>query len=94
LKISPPAISHLRPPEEIRSILQGLGFHELSWQDESQGALAWAEQRIAAAQDPYTPPPAAAGLHLILGEDFGPMFANVIRNLREGRLAVIQAVLE
>ncbi len=32
------------------------------------------------------------GLHLIMGPDWGEMFANVARNLEEGRIVLYQAV--
>jgi hypothetical protein len=45
---------------------------------------------VAAAQGATAPPP--LGLHLLLGADAGRMFANMLRNLEEGRIAVIEAV--
>jgi SAM-dependent methyltransferase len=85
-----PALSFLRPPAAIRDLLAGLGLRERAWVDVSAPALAWFRERVAAAQAATAPPP--LGLHLLLGADAGRMFANMLRNLEEGRIAVIQAV--
>lgn len=85
-----PALSFLRPPAAIRDLLAGLGFRERAWVDVSAPALAWFRERVAAAQAATAPPP--LGLHLLLGADAGRMFANMLRNLEEGRIAMIQAV--
>ncbi len=34
------------------------------------------------------------GLHLLLGADLPEMGRNLVRNLEEGRIAVVQAVLD
>ena len=38
--------------------------------------------------------PPAVGLHLLLGPDFGRMFANQVRNLEEDRVRVVMGVWE
>jgi hypothetical protein len=82
--------SFLRPPEAIRRLLGGLGFHEAAWVDVSATALAWFRERVAAARHATAPPP--LGLHLLLGAAAGGMFANMQRNLEERRITAIQAV--
>ena len=83
-----PEWSFLRPPEDVRRLIAGLGFKELAWTDESAASLDWFRQR--APQAAAAPP--ALGLHLLLGADFGLMFRNQVRNLEEGRVAIVMAV--
>lgn len=87
---SVPAISFLRPAENVRALVRGFGFAEQAWLDTSATSLAWFRERVAAVRAAATPPP--VGLHLLLGPDAGRMLENVVRNLDEGRLAIIQAV--
>lgn len=84
-----PHLSHLQPPETVRSLISASGFRELSWTDETASATEWFQQRLPATGD--TPP---LGLHLLLGPDFGEMFRNQVLNLQEARISVIQAVFE
>lgn len=84
-----PSLSHLQPPQTVRSLISASGFRELSWIDETALATEWFQQRLPAPRDP---PP--LGLHLLLGPDFGEMFRNQVLNLQEGRIVVIQAVFE
>ncbi len=85
-----PTISFLRPPEEVRALLIGSGFKEVSWVDTTAMSVTWFQQR-SAPQGSGTP---LLGLHLLLGPRFGEMFGNQVRNLQEHRIAVIQAVFE
>jgi MPBQ/MSBQ methyltransferase len=85
-----PALSHLAPPEAMRELLRAIGFREHAWQDTSPAATEWFRQRLAMAQRAAGAP--EPGLHLLLGEDFPAMFRNQVRNLEEGRIAVIEAV--
>ncbi len=85
-----PAISFLRPPEEVRALLIGSGFKEVSWVDTTAMSVTWFQQR-SVPQGSGTPP---LGLHLLLGPRFGEMFGNQVRNLQEHRITVIQAVFE
>ena len=85
-----PSLSHLRPPEEARALLRDTGFKELAWIDETTPALRWQQRRLSAT--PGGPPP--LGVHLVFGDDFGEMLHNQLRNLKEGRISIVQAVLE
>lgn len=87
-----PAISFLRPAVAVRSQLAGLGLVERVWRDTTAPSTDWFRKRLAAVRAAPTPPP--LGLHLVLGDDFAAMFANQVRNLEEGRIAVIEAVWE
>jgi ubiquinone/menaquinone biosynthesis C-methylase UbiE len=86
-----PSISHLQPPETIRSLIATTGFHESSWVDETAPATEWFNQRLSATASEGPPP---LGLHLLLGPDSNEMFRNQVLNLGEGRISVIQAVFE
>ena len=85
-----PGLSHLRPPREVRALLKDAGFEELAWIDETAPALRWYQRRPAAT--PGGPPP--LGLHLMFGDDFGEMLRNQVRNLKESRISIVQAVFE
>jgi hypothetical protein len=87
-----PAISFLRPPAAVRSLLADLGFVERVWRDTTAPSVDWFRKRLAAMRAAPSAPP--LGLHLLLGPDFAAMFANQVRNLEEGRIAVIEAVWE
>ncbi len=80
--------SFLLPPSEVRAIILGVGFREVVWRDATAGALKWFDQRPASANMP------PLGLHLLLGDLFLPAFANQVRNLREDRITVVEAVFE
>ena len=85
-----PSLSHLHPPEEARTLLKDTGFAELTWIDETAPALSWYQKRLAAS--PGRPPP--LGPHLVFGADAAEMLRNQVRNLKEGRISIAQAVLE
>ena len=87
-----PALSFLQPPGEIRAVLNGLGFDEVAWVDTTGSAAAWFRAWAARRAEGGPPPP--LGLHLLLGNVFPEMGANMLRNLEEGRVVMVQAVLE
>jgi SAM-dependent methyltransferase len=82
--------SFLVTQDVLRATLAQTGFGELSWQDTSTWALGWLEAR----QQALTPGGAAqrTGLPLVLGPEFSTMAQNHRRNLREGRICIIEAV--
>jgi ubiquinone/menaquinone biosynthesis C-methylase UbiE len=84
-----PETSFLQPPGEVRRLISESGLRELAWVDTTAASLDWFTQRVMAAT---TPPP--LGLHLLLGDITAAAMQNTVRNLREGRIAVIQAVFE
>lgn len=85
-----PAISFLRPPEAVRALLVAAGFRERTWTDVTEASLGFYRERLAALDLGALSP---VGLHLLLGDDYGPMFVNQVHNLEEGRIAVIQGVV-
>ncbi len=80
-----PAISFLQPPATIRALLAELGFREERWEDLTPMVAAGFGRTAASS-----PPP---GLHLVLGDDFLARARNLGRNLAEGRVALVRALL-
>lgn len=85
-----PALSHLLAPERLRDLLERLGFAAVAWEDRSGTSLEFNRRRLAATQSAPTPP--ALGVHLLLGADYRPMFANQVANLEEDRIRVVMGV--
>ncbi len=81
------AISFLVAPDDARAILRGLGLRIVDWVDQTEAACAWLEDRLRQ-------PPSPLGIHLLMGPTARLKLENVVRNLRDGRVAVIQAVAE
>src|ERR671916_259101 len=50
-----PSISHLQPPEMVRSLIATTGFHESSWVDETASATEWFQQRLSATVSEVPP---------------------------------------
>jgi SAM-dependent methyltransferase len=86
-----PEISHLLTAEAMRRALDQAGFHEVSWSDQTGPGLRWFEEREAAPRS--APAPSALGLHTVMGPEFPGMFANLRRNLAEGRIGLVQAIV-
>jgi len=80
------SISHLIPIEELRGVLGTAGFSQLVWEDKTAASTAFFEGVVAR-------PPGAAGLHVIM-RDAATKIPNVLRNLKEGRVCVVQAVMK
>ena len=88
-----PDTSFLVTADAMRAALEKAGFRVTLWNDNTQVAVAWfAEQRKARAAAPAGPPP-ALGLHVVMGADFPTLGANLGRNLKEGRVGLIQAIV-
>ncbi len=86
-----PDTSFLVTMEGIREALAGAGFAEVGWEDTTAKALSW----LTAQRNSPAPPSAdALSLALVMGPEFGAMAANLGRNLMEGRVRVLQGVVE
>jgi SAM-dependent methyltransferase len=83
-----PSTSFLLSEEDTRETLKACGFTELLWRDDTQTAIEWFNA-VAAN------PPGAGGLNLgvVMGAEFPSIAGNLGRNIREGRLGVLSAVL-
>ena len=84
-----PGTSFLLTPEAMRNALAQAGFEEVSWIDKTDIAQAWAADMKAKRQKP----PAPFGLEVVMGSVFAEMAENLGRNLLEGRVRIIQAVM-
>ena len=85
-----PEASFLLTAEATRSLLEAAGFAITHWQDATQAAKDW---RLAQNRpDPAAAPP-PLGLHLLLGPDFATMSGNYGRNIADGRIGLLMAVV-
>jgi ubiquinone/menaquinone biosynthesis C-methylase UbiE len=84
-----PSISHLVTPEGMRGLLEAAGFEILRWRDVSREGREWFVQMNRRIREKGLPP---LNFSLLLGPDFRTMAENQERNLREGRIALIEAV--
>ncbi len=82
-----PSTSFLLTAEETREALKTTGFAEAAWRDDTQTALDWFK---AAAANPR---PDGLNLGIVLGAEFPAITGNLGRNIREGRVGVLSAVL-
>jgi SAM-dependent methyltransferase len=82
-----PDASFLVPAEELRAAFEAAGLRAEIWNDQ-EGALAEIGQRQFAP----TVDPSQVGLSLLM-PDCDVRMANVARNIGEGRLRLLQAVL-
>jgi len=83
-----PDTSFLLAPPATRDAIEGAGFKALAWSDDTEAARAWAESVRAAG------PPAGPNLGVVMGPGFVDLSANHVRNLLEGRIAVVTGVFE
>lgn len=86
-----PSISYLIAPNDLRILLESIGFRVLYWRDTSLKALVSAQQRKKQVEACELPP---FGTHLLMRTDAKLKLKNQARNLEEGRIVLIQAVLE
>ena len=85
-----PSISFLSLPDDLRQIIGDNGFREISWTDNTTKIIEGIEN--SRSQDRSTKPrPISADLILT---DPRRKWKNGVRNLKEGRMVVIQAVFE
>jgi SAM-dependent methyltransferase len=84
------ADSHLLAESDLRAVLDAAGFVAMEWEDRTRAALEWAARQAMAAAIPKSP----LGLHIAMGPDFPALSANFVRNLREDRTRLLQAVLK
>jgi SAM-dependent methyltransferase len=83
-----PSTSFLFSEDETRRALEAAGFSPVLWRDDTQTAIDWFAA-VAAS------PPGAGGLNLgvVMGAEFPSITGNLGRNIREGRLGVLSAML-
>jgi ubiquinone/menaquinone biosynthesis C-methylase UbiE len=83
-----PATSFLLTAAATREAIESAGFRTLAWQDDTEAAKAWIAQLRASG------PPPSLNLSVVMGSDFSQLSANLGRNLMEGRVGILTAVLE
>jgi hypothetical protein len=84
-----PEISHLLTAEAMAEVLRQTGFQPVAWADRTAAGLDWFQAQAARAASA----PPVLGLQVVMGPEFPAMFANLGRNLAEGRIRLIQAIL-
>lgn len=89
---SDPSASFLVAPGEMRVKMEGAGLEAVVWRDGTAEATEWF--RRAVDRSSAGEPAPRLGLHLLMGPDWRVMVANQARNLAEGRVSMVQAVLQ
>jgi SAM-dependent methyltransferase len=83
---SHPSISHLIPIEDLRGVLGAAGFSQFSWEDKTGASTEFFEELVSG-------PPPAVGLQLLI-QDAHIKIPNILKNLQEGRVCVVQALMK
>ncbi len=86
-----PGNNHLLTPQQLRNKLEGIGFNALSWQDATAKGCAWFTRMGAQISQKGLP---CLGIHLLLGDEFRLMAQNQVRNLDEGRIALVETIVQ
>jgi ubiquinone/menaquinone biosynthesis C-methylase UbiE len=84
------SISHLVRPDELRSLLERLGFTTVRWEDTTEASIGFFDEALGRIERDGPP---ALGLHQLMGESTAEKFGNVRRNLADGHVCVAQAVM-
>lgn len=88
-----PEISDLVTPDAVRALLRDTGFEIAAWRDATAPAAAWfRESRAKAEAAAEGAGPPLIGLHILVGEAWRELAANMLRNVEEGRVVLVQAV--
>ncbi len=85
------SISHLIGVDELQTLLADLGLAPVRWEDKTAASVDFFHESLGRAQANGRP---QVGLHLLMGEDAAAKLTNMLRNLEEGRVRVIQAVIK
>lgn len=83
------AISFLIDTDQTQAVLRKTGFDIIEWRDVTARSLEWFQRQASAGAAP-TP----LSLVLLLGAQWSAMSANMVRNIAEGRLAVVQVIAQ
>jgi ubiquinone/menaquinone biosynthesis C-methylase UbiE len=79
-----PSTSFLLTSQEMKSVLERIGFETISWIDRTEAAKDWFKHATGGN---------VIGMHLAMGPDFRVMSGNLRRNLDEGRAALVEAIV-
>ncbi len=83
-------MSYLFTPGALRETLREAGLVEMRWEDKSAPSIDFLRSALERTQAQGPPP---LGLHLLMGPTAADKFRNVLRNLTEGRVAVVQGLM-
>jgi SAM-dependent methyltransferase len=84
-----PSVSFLAHPDAFRDAVTTAGLTVINWEDCTEEGRAWFEKTLEKGQREGPPP---IGLHLLMGDSTKEKMKNVVRNLREARIAIVSAV--
>lgn len=84
-----PSVSVLVRPDAFRDAVTAAGLSVLDWTDRTEEGRSWFETTLETVQREGPPP---IGLHLLMGAGTTEKMKNVVRNLREERIAIVSAV--
>jgi len=84
-----PETSFLLSSAQTRYALATVGFKVLEWHDDTDLAKAWFRELATSL-----PTPGGSSLGVAMGADFPDLIRNLGRNLAEGRVGTLSAVLE
>ncbi len=82
-------MNYLVQAKDARSLLESLGLRAHHWEDVTERALAFNRQRAGHAAGA----PPVLGTQLLMGADAPAKIRNAFRNIEEGRITLVQAVL-
>jgi MPBQ/MSBQ methyltransferase len=85
------SISFLATPAQAKKLLEDSGFVVRDWADTTPASLQWTLGVIERVTASGLPP---LGIHLLMGETAKTKIETVVRNMREGRIVVVQACAE
>ncbi len=85
------SINHLISVKDLQALLVNLGFEQIRWEDKTEASVMFFQEVLERVQTEGWMP---VGLHLLMGDNAETKFANVLRNLEEGRARMVQAVMK
>ena len=84
-----PSISHLATPDEMKSLLVGVGFKLLDIRNSTEESQRFFERMTAQMAKTGSPP---VGWRLFLGDDFPTMARNQVRNVTERQIRTVSYI--
>lgn len=76
---------------EIKKIIKSLNYKISCWEDKTDLSRNWFSAAFTKMKNRK---PSPLGLHLLMGENAGEKFYNMVRNLNENNITVAQAIVE
>ncbi len=88
------SINFLINPEEYRRLLKETGFTEYCWKDATDLSLKWYSNLIKKSGKKNGQTRKKPGIQLVMGKNTHEKMRNVVKNMKENRIRVIQAVMK